>query len=147
MSKPDVQRYLDLANDDFNSLSTQEMAALRAYVALLQSRFKEQLVELLLFGSKARGDAQAGSDIDVLVVLANPDAQALSDARALGFDILLTHQVFLSIRAMSYQQWQDLEAMNSLFYRNLMKDGISLLPDLSTSELIVSKVIRKQNGQ
>jgi len=110
-----------------NSLSTQEMAALQAYTTLLQNRFKGQLVELLLFGSKARGDAQPGSDIDVLVVLANSDAQALSDARAIGFDILLAHGVFLSIRAMSQQQWQDLADIDSLFYRNLKKDGLSLL--------------------
>jgi len=36
--------------------------------------------------------------------------------------------VFLSIRAMSRQRWQALAAMQSLFYRYLLRDGISLLP-------------------
>lgn len=96
---------------------------------MLQTRFKDQLLEVLLFGSKARGEAHPNSDIDVLVVLANPDAQDLSDVRALGFDILLAHDIFLSIRALSQQQWQDMTDMNSLFYRNLMRDGLSLLPE------------------
>jgi predicted nucleotidyltransferase len=42
----------------------------------LRSRFDslygERLVRLVLFGSHARGDAEPGSDIDVLVVLRGP---------------------------------------------------------------------------
>ncbi|HIC88065.1 MAG TPA: nucleotidyltransferase domain-containing protein, partial [Anaerolineae bacterium] len=99
-----------------NSLSEQEAIALEAYVAALWDRFGDQLVDVLLFGSKARGDAHSGSDIDVLVVLDQADGQALSDARALGFDIWLRHRVFLSIRAMSKQRLQDLADIESLFY-------------------------------
>jgi uncharacterized protein len=110
------------------SLSEQEAAALDAYAAALQAHFGEQLVDVWLFGSRARGDAHADSDIDVLVVLDDPDAQALSEARACGFDILLTHDVFLSIRAMSRQQLQELAELGSLFYRTLMRDSIALLP-------------------
>jgi predicted nucleotidyltransferase len=112
-----------------NNLSVREAAALTAYVAALQARFRDQLVDVLLFGSRARGDAQPGSDIDVLVMLNNSIPKAFSDARGLGFDILLTHEVFLSIRVMSKQQWQKLADIDSLFYRNLRRDGISLLPE------------------
>jgi predicted nucleotidyltransferase/uncharacterized protein (DUF433 family) len=34
--------------------------------------YRERLVQLVLFGSQARGDAKPGSDIDVLVVLKEP---------------------------------------------------------------------------
>jgi predicted nucleotidyltransferase len=34
--------------------------------------YGERLVQMLLFGSQARGDAEPGSDIDVLVVLKDP---------------------------------------------------------------------------
>ncbi|MFQ5612414.1 MAG: nucleotidyltransferase domain-containing protein [Anaerolineae bacterium] len=111
-----------------NSLTTQEMNALNDYAIALQSHFADQLVDLLLFGSKARGDDQPDSDVDVIVVLQNPTTKALSYARALGFDILMAHQVFLSIRVMSRQQLQELARINSLFYRHLRQDGISFLP-------------------
>jgi len=114
-----------------SNLSDQERAALRAYVRALQDRFGHQLVDVLLFGSKARGEAHIGSDLDVMVILDRPDAQALSDARGLGFDIWLTYQVFLSIRVMSREGWQTLADMESLFYRNVLRDGISLLPVLT----------------
>ncbi len=42
------------------------LAKLRVY---LEQEYGDQLVQVLLFGSQARGDAQPDSDIDVLVVL------------------------------------------------------------------------------
>jgi predicted nucleotidyltransferase len=48
-------------------------AAIRAILSELENELRAlygpQLVRLLLFGSQARGDADEGSDIDVLVVL------------------------------------------------------------------------------
>jgi predicted nucleotidyltransferase len=49
---------------------------LTAILAELRCRFEtlygERLVQMILFGSQARGDAEPGSDIDVLVVLKDP---------------------------------------------------------------------------
>jgi predicted nucleotidyltransferase len=46
---------------------------LKMILAELRRRFEalydERLVQMILFGSQARGDAEPGSDIDVLVVL------------------------------------------------------------------------------
>ncbi|MGH2545068.1 MAG: nucleotidyltransferase domain-containing protein [Ardenticatenaceae bacterium] len=111
-----------------NNLPEQKLAALKAYTSALQKHFGNQLLDILLFGSQARGEARAGSDIDLLVILDHPDAAGLSYARGYGFDIWLDYDVQLSIRAMSLQQWQALAAMRSLFYQNVRRDGISLLP-------------------
>jgi hypothetical protein len=42
---------------------------LRRYVDVLQRRFSDDLVSVVLFGSRARGDARPESGIDVLVVV------------------------------------------------------------------------------
>lgn len=48
-------------------------ARLRTILSDLRARFEklygDRLVKLVLYGSQARGDAEPGSDIDVLVVL------------------------------------------------------------------------------
>ena len=49
-------------NDELRKI----LSELRQYLAAL---YGERLVEVILFGSQARGDAVEGSDIDVLVVL------------------------------------------------------------------------------
>jgi len=110
-----------------NSLSKRESDALQTYLSAAQERFGPQLVEVLLFGSKARGEASPGSDVDVVVILERPTAQDLGDARGLGFDVLLSHGVFLSVRARSTDAWHTLATMQSMFYRNVLRDGISLV--------------------
>jgi predicted nucleotidyltransferase len=73
--------------DQMSNLSDQEAPALQAYVTALQERFGHQLVDVLLFGSKARGEARPDADVDVAVILDHPDAQDLSDAQGLAFDL------------------------------------------------------------
>jgi uncharacterized protein len=109
------------------NLSDKEERALQAYVRTLDERFGERLLEVLLFGSKARNEARSDSDIDVAVILDRPTAQDLSEARGLTFDIWLAHGVLISVRAMSQQGWDELGRLRSMFYRNLNRDGVSLL--------------------
>ena len=52
---------------------------LRDYRARLEQIYGPRLVKLVLFGSRARGDADLDSDIDVMIVLDGP-----LDARAEG---------------------------------------------------------------
>ncbi|MGC8880588.1 MAG: nucleotidyltransferase family protein [Anaerolineae bacterium] len=108
-------------------LSPAEAAALQAYVHALHARYGARLHDVVLFGSRARGEVHPNSDVDVLVILERPSAQELSEVRGLAFDIWLAYGVLLSIRAMSRAGWQALAAQQSLFYRHVLRDGISLL--------------------
>jgi predicted nucleotidyltransferase len=112
------------------NLSEQEADAVRAYVGVLQRRFGDRLVDTFVFGSRARGESHPDSDVDVMVVLEHPSGKDLSEARGLAFDIWLTYQVLLSIRAMSQQHWQVLAEMQSLFYRNALHDAVRVMPGM-----------------
>jgi len=50
-------------------LTAVEKAALDEYHTRLVPQFPKQVLRLVLFGSKARGDAKSDSDIDVLVIV------------------------------------------------------------------------------
>lgn len=101
--------------------------ALDAYIRSLLNHFGTRVVDVLLFGSRARGDAVEESDTDLIVIVDDPTDQELQDVRGLAFDTFLDHQVLLSIRAFSRRNWHDLEVTHSLFFRNVMHDGFSLL--------------------
>lgn len=68
----------------------------KSIVAELRRRFDglygDRLVQMVLYGSQARGDAEPGSDIDVLVVLEGPVAcgeeidRTLDDVAELSLD-------------------------------------------------------------
>jgi predicted nucleotidyltransferase len=68
----------------------------------LRRRFQElygpRLVEMVLYGSLARGDEEAGSDIDMLVVLEDDVSPAEEIARTGGIvaDLSLRHNVVIS---------------------------------------------------
>lgn len=75
---------------------------LRQILMELRSRFQElygpRLAEMILYGSHARGDEEAGSDIDVLVVLKDDVSPAEEIARTGGIvaDLSLSHDVVIS---------------------------------------------------
>ena len=75
---------------------------LKQILAELRSRFQalygSRLAEMVLYGSLARGDEEAGSDIDVLVVLKGDVSSAEEIARTGGIvaDLSLMNDVVIS---------------------------------------------------
>lgn len=63
----------------------------------LTALYGERLKQLVLFGSQARGDAEPGSDIDVLVVLAGPVDAMEEDKRTsdMLYDLMCRHNYIL----------------------------------------------------
>jgi predicted nucleotidyltransferase len=78
-------------------LTPNERAALDEFVRRLRTKYADQVVLVRLFGSKARGDFGAESDVDVLVVMKGDDRwlywNAIVDTTA---DILLDYDVVIS---------------------------------------------------
>jgi predicted nucleotidyltransferase len=64
----------------------------------LEALYGPRLVRLVLYGSQARGDAEPGSDIDVLVVLQGPVSPGEEIARTSDIiaSLSLAHGVVLS---------------------------------------------------
>ncbi|HEY9605204.1 MAG TPA: nucleotidyltransferase domain-containing protein [Allocoleopsis sp.] len=102
---------------------------LKAILGELRSRFEEiygdRLVKMVLFGSQARGDADAGSDIDVLVVLkgqVNPGEEIKRTSQVVA-DLSLQYDEVLSRLFMDEYQFIH---RNSPLLRNIRKEGILL---------------------
>jgi len=100
--------------------------ALDAYKRSLRARFGPALLDLRVFGSHARGQGRAGSDIDVLVVLEgatwNDRATAIDLATDIGFarDLLISPTVFDRVR---WDLWREQERPLA---REIVQDGFAL---------------------
>ena len=100
------------------------------FVEKLRQRFKGQLLSAVLFGSRARGEAEPDSDMDVLLVVSECNPELRKEIRHLAVELWLEHDIYLSTRVYSQSHWHKLEALQTLLYRNIRRDGIDLL-DLS----------------
>ena len=73
-----------------------ESAAIDGYVRNLYQSLGHQLIGLWLFGSKARGDPDADSDIDLLVILEDVQPETQWHIWDLSSDISLQYDVLLN---------------------------------------------------
>ena len=54
-------------------MTPSERKALDDYVAAVRQHYGKRLVDILIFGSRARGDARPDSDLDLAVILEDGD--------------------------------------------------------------------------
>jgi predicted nucleotidyltransferase len=91
----------------------------------LETLYGPRLVRMVLYGSQARGDAESGSDIDVLVVLEGPVSPGEEIART--SDIIaalsLKHSMVLSRAFVSSDRF---EREQSPLLMNIRREGVSV---------------------
>ena len=101
----------------------------QSILAELRQRFEavyaQRLVHMMLFGSQARGEAEEGSDIDVLVVLKDPvdPGEEIARTGEIVADLCLAHTVVIACVFMDEQsflrrQWPLL--------RNVRREGVAV---------------------
>ena len=97
-------------------------------VLFLKDIFKDNLTDVILFGSYARGDFDDESDIDILVV-ANMSSEEMQNCRreldSLCGEMLLDYGVLVSIIEKDYDTYS--RYANILpFYKNIAKEGVKI---------------------
>ncbi len=87
--------------------------------------YGERLVRMVLYGSRARGDAEPGSDIDVLIVLEGTVDPGEEISRTGGVVTDRSLQFFEVISCVFMDEERFMHRQGP-FLRNVRKEGISL---------------------
>lgn len=98
--------------------------ALSTYIADLRAAEGSAVESVHLFGSRARGDHRADSDVDVLVVYRDandPEWVRLRRLSGLAFDVLLDTGVHIQPHPVSLGAWRAAEP--SAFIRRVRRDA------------------------
>jgi predicted nucleotidyltransferase len=107
-------------------LTENEQQAVSEFVDHLERQFAGQVTFILLFGSRARGEAQPDSDLDIVVVMSDVGSKTRKAVRYLAVEVWLKYGMYLSTRVWNQAHWHELEELQTLFYRNICRDGIAL---------------------
>jgi len=109
-------------------LDERDSTAVQILLRRLSQAYPDQIVATTLFGSKARGDDSADSDIDILIITTSNNWQTARKIRRIGARVSLEYDVLLNIHVMSRTRWAEMERAQSTYWRNVQRDGIQLLP-------------------
>jgi len=110
-------------------LKAHERAALIAFVRELRARYKDDLRRVVLFGSKARGDFHAESDLDILVVVRTTKAdyrRLWNEMVDMAWRVELTFGVVISLIIKDLADYDVMRAHQLLLARNIERDGVDL---------------------
>jgi predicted nucleotidyltransferase len=113
-------------NDNLAHLRLTERDAIEEWTTRLLAQHGRRVIELWLFGSKARGDFDADSDLDLLIILSTDDPQVRDSVRLLAARVSLEHNVLINTHIVSQERWGNLERQNAVYWQNIHRDGIPL---------------------
>jgi len=96
--------------------------ALDEFIRELKEKYKNNIDEIIIFGSYARGEAKEDSDIDILII---GDVK-LDEVIDISFPILLKYGVYISPIIMSKDHYEFLKSEKTSLMRNILREGVRL---------------------
>ncbi|MFO7870669.1 MAG: nucleotidyltransferase domain-containing protein [Kiritimatiellia bacterium] len=108
------------------ALSEHERQALSRFKSMLREALSDEEPEARLFGSKARGDDGADSDLDVLVTVSGDDWHICDKVYDITTDLLLETGICISAKTVSRNKFEEMCRGGSSFANNVVRDGVPI---------------------
>ena len=127
MSTDSVVSHVHPHRERLPDLKPTERACLAVFLERLRQRYGDDLLRVVLFGSKARGDFDVESDVDVLVVLRERDHwKFLHEITDLTSQLLLESGVNISALVCDAARYRWWITHRAPIYNSIQRDGVEL---------------------
>lgn len=107
-------------------LTTKEEEVVYLFYDRIMESFKENINSLYLFGSKARGDSNPNSDIDLLVISYEDNWRLVDKIRIVGYEMDQVIDYKLSIIVMPKEKIDYLHEHGFSFAKTDFSEGVAL---------------------
>jgi uncharacterized protein len=97
---------------------------MQEFAAMLRQRLGPHLRQILLFGSRARGDAQDSSDYDMLVVVDHRTPELRAIILEVESQLMERYEALVATVLRSEAEWQQLQGFP--LARNIAREGVPL---------------------
>ncbi len=105
-------------------LTAVEKQALQEFVEYLRTQVAQQVRQVSLFGSKARGDSKSDSDMDVLVILKDENRPLRREIIKQAARLSLKYDVCISPRVIGEARWKQMRGFS--LYQNVQREATNL---------------------
>ena len=108
-----------------------ERKVMDRFIVDLRARYGARLHDVLIFGSRARGDARSDSDFDIAVILEDGDWRFWAEKMVmadLAYDALVEHGMYLQCWPLARTAWERPHTSDRRrFLEAIRREGRSLL--------------------
>jgi uncharacterized protein len=108
------------------NLSETERVAVLDFLRWVRSAYGVQVQRAMLFGSKARGEATADSDIDLLLIVVQETWQLRDEICTISTDASLKYDVLLDARVIGEMRWRYMSETREGLYQNISSEAVPL---------------------
>ncbi|WP_429885775.1 nucleotidyltransferase domain-containing protein [Geoalkalibacter halelectricus] len=94
----------------------------------LPAEVREHLARLILYGSRARGEAAEESDLDLVALVDDKTPELEAQMEEIAYSVMWDHDFkpIISLKVFSEQSFRQAAAKGFSFYRNVEREGIEL---------------------
>ncbi len=107
-------------------LTQKEKKIVEIFKSKIEQKYPGRISDVIVYGSKARGDATENSDIDVLVTILDYNWRLGDEIRAIGYELDEEIGYSLSIQVLSKEHVDYLKNKNFQFIRNVESYGMTI---------------------
>lgn len=105
-------------------LTQKEKKVIEEFKERIKEKFADEIIKIVVFGSKARGDAEKNSDIDILVITSSDDWRMGDEIREIGYELDEEIDYRLSIQVIPESHINYLRNNGFQFIKNIESEGV-----------------------
>lgn len=103
-----------------------ERSAIQRFREAINKNIGKDLISIIAFGSKVRGDFNEASDIDILIIVKNRSLRVMDKIAEITAELNIEYNISIAPVVFSEKEYNMNKIMNTSFTSSISAEGLSL---------------------